>query len=139
MATHFLIKVKYESISEEGKTEKNVDLYLMQSETFTETEARIYQEMEKSLGGEFEILSITREHISELLPDETGEKWFKAKIIITTLNEKNGKEKEHTEVIYVQDSTLNGCRLKLELLLRETVENARIGRIEETRVLEYFS
>lgn len=70
--------------------------YLVDALNFTEAERRIIEEITPFMTGEFEVSDIKRAHYAELFEtpgDDSADKYFRAKLVFITLDEKSGKEK----------------------------------------------
>ncbi|MGL5772544.1 MAG: DUF4494 domain-containing protein, partial [Bacteroidales bacterium] len=80
MNNWFECKVRYEKTIENGMLKKVTEPYLVDALSFTEAEARIIKEVTPFITGEFTVSDIKRAKISEIFEDETGDRWFKAKV-----------------------------------------------------------
>ena len=89
--------------------------------------------MKPFISGNFSVESIKREKISEIFWNEDGDKWFKAKVFFITLDEEKGVEKETGTVMYVQANDINDAENQLQLGIKGTMADYRIGKIEELR------
>lgn len=92
----FECKVKYEKTMENGLVKKVNEPYLVDALNFTEAERRIIEEITPFMTGEFEVSDIKRAHYAELFEtpgDDSADKYFRAKLVFITLDEKSGKEK----------------------------------------------
>lgn len=94
MQTWFEVKVKYVKVDQDGRERKVGESYLVDAVSFTDAEARIIQQMQQMIRGEFHIDNIKKSNIIEIFPAESGEFWYKARIAIVTIDEKAGKEKK---------------------------------------------
>ena len=138
MHNYFLTKVKYEKIGEDGANKKSSEINLVDALSFSEAEERIVEEMKPFISGNFSVESIKREKISEIFWNEDGDKWFKAKVFFITLDEDKGVEKETGTVMYVQANDINDAENQLQLGIKGTMADYRIGKIEETKVQDVF-
>ena len=94
MQTWFEVKVKYVKVDQDGRERKVGESYLVDAVSFTDAEARIIQQMQQIIRGEFHIDNIKKSNIVEIFPAESGEYWYRARIAIVTIDEKAGKEKK---------------------------------------------
>ncbi|MGV8091128.1 MAG: DUF4494 domain-containing protein [Mangrovibacterium sp.] len=94
MQTWFEVKVKYIKVDQDGRERKVSESYLVDAVSFTDAEARIIQQMQQMIRGEFQVDHIKKSNIIEIFPAESGEYWYKARIAIVTIDEKAGKEKK---------------------------------------------
>lgn len=73
MHSWFLSGVKYEKTLESGMQKKVVEYYLVDALSFTECEARTIEEIKPFVSGEFQIVSIKKENLSEIFFNENGD------------------------------------------------------------------
>ncbi len=114
MQTWYECKVKYKKIDQTGH-ERNVnDNYLLDAVSFTDAEARIYYHIQQIVRGDFQVTNIKKSAISEILPTENGEWWYKAKISMITIDEEAGKEKKVNNFVLVMADNIVEALKKLE-------------------------
>lgn len=86
--------VRYERTMENGMTKKVTELYLVDALSFAEAEGRITNEMEPYISGEFDVVTIKRTNISEIVEGlSTADKWFKAKSCTSPLTRKQARRR----------------------------------------------
>ena len=66
----------------------------MDALSFTEAEARIIEEIKPFISGEFSVSDIKRVKYSDSFFNETGDRYYKARLHFITLDEKSGAEKK---------------------------------------------
>ena len=105
-ANWFEVKVKYVKVGEDGKEKKVSELYLLDSKSFTEAEARIIEELKEMIQGDFCIEAIKKSNITELVDsnDANDDKWFKAKVAIIDADSISGREKRSNQYFLVAGS-----------------------------------
>ena len=89
---------------ENGLVKKVNEPYLVDALNFTEAERRIIEEITPFMTGEFEVSDIKRAHYAELFEapgDDSADKYFRAKLVFITLDEKSGKEKKELHRTYL--------------------------------------
>lgn len=103
----FECKIKYEKTMENGLVKKVTEPYLVDAINFTEAEKRIIEEITPFMTGEFQVSDIKRARFAELFetPEESADRWFKAKLTFITLDEKSGVEKKTSQNVLVQAPT----------------------------------
>lgn len=95
MAQWIETRLRYDKIDERGKVKKVNEPYLVDALSFTEAEARITEEMQPYISGEFSVAAVKKAKIAEVFGldyDEDG-KWWKIRAAFITLDEKSGCEK----------------------------------------------
>lgn len=134
----FEVKVKYSMISENGAEKKVSEPYLVDALSFTEAEARINKELEPYLNDEFQIVNMKRANYTDLLEDETGDKYFKCKVVFVTLDEEKGKEKKTSNYILVQAKDIEGALVNLKAGFRDMTIDWDVTTISETLIMDVF-
>ena len=76
----FTVKVKYTKELDNGTFKRVSEPYLLAALTFTDAEARIYEELATFIKGEFNVLSIARTELHDIFAFDDAEIWYKAKI-----------------------------------------------------------
>jgi hypothetical protein len=141
MHKYFLVKVKYEKTSEEGKVVKVSELYLVDALSFTECEARIVKEMEPFISGEFEVAAITKKNYTEIVENELAgfDKWFECKLNFITLDEEKGVEKKTPVFILVQSDFVGTANDMIESHMKDSVSDYTIEGVKETKIIDVFN
>ncbi|HKM93906.1 MAG TPA: DUF4494 domain-containing protein [Prolixibacteraceae bacterium] len=114
MQTWYECRVKYLKIDQGGYERKVNDNYLLDAVSFTDAEARIFQKMQEITSAEFQVVNIKRSNITEVIPGETGEWWYKAKISLITIDEEAGKEKKVNQYLLIMADDINHAMKRLE-------------------------
>jgi len=126
MHNWFECSIRYEKVAENGMNRKVTEAYLVDALSFTEAEARIIEEMNPYINGEFTVSGVKRAGYSELFPSEedAADRWFKCKLFFITLDEKSGAEKKTPTTVLVQASDLRDAVKKLDEGMKGTSETA---------------
>ena len=80
MNTWFTVKVKYTKQLENGAFKRVSEPYLLAAMTFTDAEARIYEELGAIIRGEFSVTNIARTDYHDIFHYEDSDQWFKCKV-----------------------------------------------------------
>lgn len=134
----FEVKVKYSRIDEHGAEKTISEPYLVDALSFTEAEARINVEMEPFLSDSFQIVNMKRANYSDLLEDETGDKYFKCKVVFVTLDEEKGKEKKVSNYILVQALDIEQALVNLKKGFSDMTVDWDVTTISETLIMDVF-
>ena len=140
MHTWFECKIRYERVMENGMNKKVTEPYLVDALSFTESEARIIEEMTPFISGEFTISDIKRANYSELFPsdEESADRWFKCKLIFITLDDKSGAEKKTSTQVLVQAADLRDAVKKLDEGMKGTMADYQIASVAETAIMGVY-
>lgn len=138
MAQWIEVKVRYEKMTESGKTVKVTDPYLVDALTCTEAEARIIEEVTPFISGEYNVLNVGKTKISEIFWDESGDRFYKVKVNFITLDEKTAVEKRSASYILVQASTFADALANFNKGMKGTMADYEIESIAETKIVDVY-
>jgi hypothetical protein len=132
--------VRYERTMENGMTKKVTELYLVDACSFAEAEGRITKEMKPYISGDFDVVSIKRTNYSEIVENgaDSADKWFKAKLMFVTLDEKTAKEKKQTVYFIVKASDINNAHTVVVGHMKGSVMDYEIATLDETKIMDLF-
>ena len=138
MHNWFECKVNYEKMLENGMQKKVTEPYLVDALSFTEAEARIIEEIKPYITGEFTITDIKRAKLSELFFNDNGDRFFKAKVMFISLDEKSGTEKKTAVNMLAQASDLKEALKIVEKGMEGTLADYAIASLSETTIMDVF-
>lgn len=131
--------VRYKRTMENGMTKKVTELYLVDALSFAEAEGRITNEMEPYISGEFDVVTIKRTNISEIVEGlSTADKWFKDKLMYITIDEKTSKEKKQAVHFIVRASDINNAHICVVEHMKGSVMDYEIATLDETKIMDLF-
>ena len=123
---------------ESGMQKKVVEYYLVDALSFTECEARTIEEIKPFVSGEFQIVSIKKENLSEIFFNENGDRFYKAKVNFITLDEKSGAEKKTAAYMLMQASNIEEAKNVLTEGMKGTLADYVIESIKETKIMDVY-
>lgn len=94
MNNWFTVKVKYTKQLENGAFKRVSEPYLLAAMTFTDAEARIYEELGSIIRGEFTVTNIARTDFHDIFQYEDSDTWYKCKISFEGATEDSDKPKK---------------------------------------------
>lgn len=94
MNSWFTIKVKYTKQFEDGRLKRVTEPYLVDAVSFTDAEARIYEEVGSQISGEFLITGISKTDYADIFYYEDSDDWYKCKLTYVSVDADSGKEKK---------------------------------------------
>ncbi|SDJ81083.1 protein of unknown function [Catalinimonas alkaloidigena] len=137
MGIWFLCKLSYQQQEENGKVTKVKEQYLIDAMSFTEAEARVYEELGSALP-EFILQSVNKMNLQEIFHYEDQETWYKAKVVFIDVDEKTGKEKKTVNTMLVTaDSVKQACE-RIEESLGTLMVTWQITDVGLTPIIEIF-
>ncbi|MDH6308072.1 hypothetical protein M2451_002591 [Dysgonomonas sp. PFB1-18] len=136
----FQCKVSYEKIAENGMNVKVTEPYLVDALSYTEAEARIIEEMQPYISGEFTIADIKRANYAEIFnrDDEQADRWWECKVEYITLDEKSGSEKRTGVRMLVKATDLKNAYDELIIGMKDTMADYWVKNIKETPIMDIF-
>lgn len=136
----FECKIKYEKTQEDGSVKKVSEPYLVDAVNFTEAEKRIIEEIKPFITGEFEVTDIKKARYAELFEssEEAADKWFKAKLVFITLDEKSAKEKKTTQNVLIQAADLRSSLERLNEGMKGSMMDYTIASVNETAIMDVY-
>ncbi len=141
----FECKVKYdraagaEAGNEMGTIKSVTEAYLVDALSFTEAEARITEEMQPYVSGDFAVSAVRRVNLSDIFYHEGGDRWYKVKTNFITIDEKSGAEKKTASFQLVQATEFAEALKVFEAGMKESMGDYEIASIVETPLMDVFS
>ena len=138
MNNWYIAGIRYDKTQYDGKVKKTTEYYLVDALSFTEAEARIIEEQQPFITGEFEVASLKKEKIAEIFFSEDGDKYYKVKINFLTIDEQIGREKKTPAYMLVQASTIDEAKDNLSEGMKGTLSDYVVESIKETKIVDVF-
>ena len=132
--------IRYERTMPNGMSKKVTELYLVDACSFAEAEGRITKEMEPYISGDFDVVTIKRTNYSEIVENcaDSADKWFKAKLMFVTFDEKTAKEKKQAVYFIVKASDINNAHICVVEHMKGSVMDFEIATLDETKIMDIF-
>ena len=136
----FECKIRYEKVMEDGIQRKVTESYTVDALSFAEAEERITEEMSSYISGEFTVENVKKAPYKEIFfsDDETAVRWYKAKLVFITIDEKTEKEKRSRVTYLVQAASLKGALKGIEEVMGGTMIDYEAANIDETNLMDVF-
>ena len=131
----FLVTIRAERTQENGASANVTEQYLIKAASFTAAEDVAMAEAAGDT--EAEILRITRPKVAEVF-EGAGEKFYRVKITITTLDEKTGMDKKSTQAYLVRESTMEQAIHEFKVAMRDTLSDWEFTSVGETKIVDYY-
>ena len=138
MNTWFKVKVKYTKQLESGSFKRVSEPYLLSAMTFTDAEARIYEELGSFIRGEFSVMGITREDIQDIFQYDDADTWFKCKISYDNIDDEGDKKRTVTQNFLVSAKTVKDSYERIEESLESLMLDYQIISIIASPIVEIF-
>lgn len=134
----YKFRVKYGKELDIGKQKKVSEEYLVDAESWTETEKRATKAATDLIGTrDFDITAISREPITEIIKGNEDEDnhWYKAVVALVSEDEDTGTKKFSPQVMYVNAADTKEADSLLREHMKDSVADWEIKSIAETKVL----
>jgi hypothetical protein len=106
--------------------------------SFTEAEARIYQEVGEFIKGEFLVTSISKMELADIFHYDDAEDWYKCKVTYLTEDADSGKEKKTNNSFLVSAHNIKEAFERIEESLKGMMVTFEIPMISLTPIVEIF-
>jgi hypothetical protein len=138
MKTWFICTIKYHKEDELGNVRKITEPYLFDAISFTEAEARIYEELQGIIPTEFQVLDIKRSNFADIFHYEDADVWYKCKVSYISIDEIAGKEKKVSNFMLVSAHNIKQAYERIEESLANMLVPYTIHSITESNYLDVF-
>jgi hypothetical protein len=138
MNTWFECTAKYIKMDETGHEKRVSETYLLDAISFTEAETRIYKELQTMVSGEFTVSKISKTRISEIIPSDNGDRWYKTRVTFITVDEESGKEKRITQIILVFSGSIKEAYDQIIEAMHGMMADFEISGINESTIIDVF-
>ena len=139
-AIWFECKVRYEKTMEDGTLKKVTEVYVVDALSFSEAEKRITEEMSSYVSGELEICNLKIAPYKEIFfaDSDLADKWYKAKLVFITIDEKTDKEKKTSVNYLVNAGSFNLALKNINEIMEAKIIDYQTCNLSETNIKEVF-
>jgi hypothetical protein len=138
MNSWFTVKVKYTKQLENGSFKRVSEPYLLAAKTFTDAEARIYEELGTTIRGEFQVTGIARTDLHDIFKYDDTETWFKCKVTYDRMDEEGEKAKTVSQNFLVSATTVKEAYDRTVESLATLMIDFNIASIVSSPIVEVF-
>ena len=138
MNSWFTVKVKYTKQLENGSFKRVSEPYLLAAMTFTDAEARIYEELGSSIRGEFQVTGIARTDLHDIFQYDDTETWFKCKVTYDRMDEEGEKAKTVSQNFLVSATNVKEAYERTVVSLSTLMIDFNIVSIVSSPIVEIF-
>ena len=138
MNNWFTVKVKYTKQLENGAFKRVSEPYLLAAMTFTDAEARIYEELGAVIRGEFIVTNIARTDFHDIFHYEDSDIWYKCKISYEAEDGDEEKKKKVTQNFLITAHTVKEAYERLVESLSTLMADYQIPSILATPIVDIF-
>ena len=138
MNNWFTVKVKYTKQLDNGALKRVSEPYLLAAMTFTDAEARIYEELGQIIRGEFNVVGITRTEIHYIFAYDDVDLWYKVKIKYESADADSEKAKKVTQNFLVSANSVKEAYERIKESLSTLLVDFEIPSIMVSPIVEIF-
>ena len=132
------VKVKYTKEFQDGTLKRVTEPYLVSAISFTDAEARIYQEVGEFVRGEFMVTSIAKTDFNDIIQYDDADTWYKCKVSYISEDADSGKEKKVNTNYLVSAHNVKEAYDRLEESMKGLMVSYEIPMISLTQYVEIF-
>ena len=136
----FECKIRYEKVMEDGTPKKVNEIYVIDALSFSEAEERIMEEMSSYISGEIELVDVKIAPYKEIFfaDNNLADRWFKAKVVYITIDERTQREKRMPVMVLVNAGSINSAINNTDEVMGGTMIDYAITAIQETKIFDVF-
>ena len=138
MNSWYTIKVKYTKQLDDGRLKRVTEPYLVDAVSFTDAEARIYEEVGTSVKGEFLITGITKTDFADIFYYEDSDDWYKCKLTYISVDADSGKEKKISNNFLVTAGNVKEAYERIHESMQDMMVTFEIPSIALSTIVEVF-
>lgn len=138
MNSWYTVKVKFTKEFQDGTLKRVTEPYLINALSFTEAEARIYEEVGEFIRGEFVVTSIAKTDFADIFQYDDADNWYKCKVTYVTEDADSGKEKKVNNNFLVSAHNSKEAYERIEESLKGLMASYEIPAIALTQIMDIF-
>ena len=138
MNNWFTVKVKYTKQLDNGALKRVSEPYLLAAMTFTDAEARIYEELGAVIRGEFNVTGIAKTEIHDIFAYDDADVWYKCKVRYDNLDADTEKTQKVNQNFLVSASSVKEAFERIEDSLSTMMVDFEIPSIMVSPIVEIF-
>ena len=132
------VKVKYTRQLDNGALKRVTEPYLISAMSFTEAEARIYEELGQIIRGEFNVVSIARTEIHDIFTYDDADVWYLSKIQYESMDADSERAKKVTQNFLVTANSVKEASERVKENLSTLLVDFKIKSVVESPIVEIF-
>lgn len=138
MTSWFTVKLKYTKQLDNGTLKRVTEPYLIAAMTFTDAEARIYEELGNAIRGEFMVAGISRTEIHNIFHVDGSNVWFMCKVSYESADDEGGKAKKVNQYFLTEGTSVKDACAHLDSNLSDLMADYKVLSVSESPIIEIF-
>lgn len=137
MATYYQVVIKYDKMQENGSVKRVSEKYIADALSCTDAEARVTEEMQSFISGDFLATSVKTTPIAEIF-NLGAERYYLAKVGFITIDERTAQEKRTISQILVGASDFKEAYDNFLDGMKGTMADYEIVSLAETPIMDVY-
>lgn len=137
MATYYQVVIKYDKIQENGSSKRVSEKHIAEALSCTDAEARVTEEMQPFISGDFLATSVKTTPIAEIF-NLGAERYWLVKVAFITIDERTATEKRTISQILVGAPDFTNAIEEFNEGMKGTMADFEIISLSETPIMEVF-
>lgn len=138
MNNWFTVKVKYTKQLDNGALKRVSEPYLLAAMTFTDAEARIYEELGQIIRGEFNVVGISRTEINDIFSYDDADVWYKVVVKYESADADSEKARKVKQNFLVSAASVEEAYQRIKESLSTLLVDFEIPSIKVSPIVEIF-
>lgn len=138
MNSWFTVKVKYTKQLDNGTFKRVSEPYMLAAMTFTDAEARIYEELGALIRGEFTVVGISRTDVHDIFAFDDSETWYKCKVTYDSIDDEGEKKKTIAQNYLVTAPNVKEAYMRVQESLSTLMIDFKITIVAASPIVEIF-
>ena len=138
MNNWFTVKVKYTKQLDNGAFKRVSEPYLLAAMSFTDSEARIYEELGTSIRGEFSVVAMAMTEIHDIFSYDDTDTWYACQIEFDNFDADTEKTKKAKQNFLVGANSVEDAYLRLKKELSTLMVDFEIPKIIKSPIVDIF-
>lgn|SRR5574343_15949 len=142
MNNWFTVKVRYTKELDNGTFKRVTEPYLLAAMTFTDAEARIYEELGSIIKGEFSVVGVTRTELHDIFAYDDADVWYKVKITYESeaagMDSDEAKAKKVTQNFLLSAHNVKDAYDRIKESLSTLMVDFKIPSITVSPIIDIF-
>ena len=138
MNNWFTVKVKYTKQLDNGTFKRVSEQYLLSAMSFTDAEARTYEEIGSLVRGEFIIDAITKTELHDIFGFDGQESWYLVRVQYDSVDVDSEKSKKVLNKFLVSAENIDQAQKNIKESLSGLMVDYQITSITESAIQDVF-
>lgn len=138
MNNWFNVKVKYTKQLDNGTFKRVSEQYLFAAMSFTDAEARAFEELGQFIRGEFSVLAITRADFHDIFAFDGAQMWYQVKVQYASMDDEGELTKKVTNKFLVQGDSIDDATSNTKESLEGLMVDFQIVSVVESSIFDVY-